>query len=315
MRMDTDRLIRTLAADNAHRERPVGFVLAHCRCWARCRFRWRFFWRATASGPDVRGRDAQSVLRPEVSGDAGAGDLGDRHQPASVAARSHAASAGRGCWLIPAGLVALGIAGEMMMPQRLPMMTRLVGIEFAGLHQRHPAAVAAAAGRRAVRHAPRRAGAARGRRRIRRAWCRRDWRRRCTPRTAPTIHRCSWRPGTRSPTCAGDRDRRAGGIEGAAVFSPSVVPANAGTHNHRGYGWASCCRRLLTPSASLTTEGMGPGVRRDDGGVCVGALRKFLEFKFQTATLPRSRGAMRPRFASPPRTARGDGAAGGARAQ
>ena len=26
--------------------------------------------------------------------------------------------------------------------------------------------------------------------------CRRDWPRRCTPRTAPTIPRCSWRPGT-----------------------------------------------------------------------------------------------------------------------
>jgi hypothetical protein len=29
--------------------------------------------------------------------------------------------------LIPAGLLAAGMAGEMMMPQRLPMMTRLVG--------------------------------------------------------------------------------------------------------------------------------------------------------------------------------------------
>ena len=29
--------------------------------------------------------------------------------------------------LIPAGLLAAGIGGEMMMPQRLPMMTRLVG--------------------------------------------------------------------------------------------------------------------------------------------------------------------------------------------
>ena len=28
MTMDTDQLIRTLAADNAHRARPVGFVLA-----------------------------------------------------------------------------------------------------------------------------------------------------------------------------------------------------------------------------------------------------------------------------------------------
>ena len=29
--------------------------------------------------------------------------------------------------MIPAGIIAAGIAGEMMMPQRLPMMTRLVG--------------------------------------------------------------------------------------------------------------------------------------------------------------------------------------------
>jgi hypothetical protein len=29
--------------------------------------------------------------------------------------------------LVPAGILAAGISGEMMMPQRLPMMTRLVG--------------------------------------------------------------------------------------------------------------------------------------------------------------------------------------------
>jgi hypothetical protein len=29
--------------------------------------------------------------------------------------------------LIPAGILAAGIAGEMMMPQRVPMMTRLIG--------------------------------------------------------------------------------------------------------------------------------------------------------------------------------------------
>jgi hypothetical protein len=47
---------------------------------------------------------------------------------------------------------------------------------------------------------------------------------------------------------------------------------------------------------------------------CLSAPCENSEFKFQTANLPRSRGAMRPRFASPPRTARGDGAVGGARA-
>src|SRR3954453_20383979 len=39
------------------------------------------------------------------------------------------ASTRRWAWwlLIPVGLLGIGIAGEMMMPQRLPMMTRLVG--------------------------------------------------------------------------------------------------------------------------------------------------------------------------------------------
>jgi hypothetical protein len=42
--------------------------------------------------------------------------------------RPEASLSGYG-WLfvIPAGLLAMGIAGEAMMPQRLPMMTRLVG--------------------------------------------------------------------------------------------------------------------------------------------------------------------------------------------
>ena len=40
----------------------------------------------------------------------------------------------------------------------------------------------------------------------------------------------------------------------------------------------------LTPSASLTTECMGPRVREDDAECVSRALRKFLEFKFQTAT-------------------------------
>jgi len=38
--METDQLIRTLAADNAHRARPVGFVLALALLAAR-RFRRR----------------------------------------------------------------------------------------------------------------------------------------------------------------------------------------------------------------------------------------------------------------------------------
>ena len=98
VRMDTDQLIRTLAADNAHRARPVGFVLTLALLAA-----------APVSLSDVLRRtrrparrddcDAQSVLRPEIRGDAGAGDRGDRRQPASVAARSLAAR----LWLAAAG--------------------------------------------------------------------------------------------------------------------------------------------------------------------------------------------------------------------
>ncbi len=69
--------------------------------------------------------------------------------------------------------------------------------ELVDLHDGDPAAVAAAPGRRADR------ACATARRRGRRSpapspgCCRRDWRRRSTPRIARMIHRCSWRPGTR----------------------------------------------------------------------------------------------------------------------
>jgi hypothetical protein len=55
---------------------------------------------------------------------------------------------------------------------------------------------------------------------------------------------------------------------------------------------------------------MGPRVREDDIECSAAACENF---KFQTAKLSHSRGAKRPRFASPSRTARGDGAVGGAR--
>jgi hypothetical protein len=60
-----------------------------------------------------------------------------------------------------------------------------------------------------------------------------------------------------------------------------VVPANAGTHNHR---W-SLLDDLLPLAADTfritTTECMGPGVRRDDGGVFVGTVRKFSDSHFK----------------------------------
>jgi hypothetical protein len=123
--MDTDQLIRTLAADNSHCARPVGFVLALALLAAAPVSLLLFF--------------AELGVRPDV--------MAAMHNPffdlkfavtlalASAAitvslhlSRPEASLRGYG-WLfvIPAGLLAAGIGGEMMLPQRLPMMTRLVG--------------------------------------------------------------------------------------------------------------------------------------------------------------------------------------------
>src|ERR1700745_3472047 len=123
--MDTDQLINTLAADNAHRARPVGFVLGLALLAAAPVSLLMFF--------------AELGVRPDV--------MTAMHNPffdlkfavtlalatSAILVRLHlsppeASMRGWG-WLfiIPAALVVAGISGEMMMPQRLPMMTRLVG--------------------------------------------------------------------------------------------------------------------------------------------------------------------------------------------
>jgi hypothetical protein len=125
MRMETDQLIRTLAADNAHRERPVGFVLALALL--------------SAAPVSVAIFVGELGVRPDV--------MTAMHNPffdlkfavtlalavSAIAVSLHLSrpeASPRGwAWLllIPAGLLVAGIGGEMMMPQRLPMMTRLVG--------------------------------------------------------------------------------------------------------------------------------------------------------------------------------------------
>jgi hypothetical protein len=123
--METDQLIRTLAADNTHRARPVGFVLALALVAAAPISILMFF--------------ATLGIRPDV--------MTAMHNPffdlkfavtlalaiAAIAVSLHLSRPEallRG-WalllLVPAGILAAGIGGEMMMPQRLPMMTRLVG--------------------------------------------------------------------------------------------------------------------------------------------------------------------------------------------
>jgi hypothetical protein len=125
MSMDTDQLIKTLAADNAHRPRPVSFVLALALL--------------AAAPVSILMFVAELGVRPDV--------MTAMHNPffdlkfavtlalaaAAITISLHLsrpeASLRGFVWLlaIPAGLLVAGISGEMMMPQRLPMMTRLVG--------------------------------------------------------------------------------------------------------------------------------------------------------------------------------------------
>jgi len=125
MSMDTDQLIKTLAADNAHRPRRVSSALALALL--------------AAAPVSILMFTAELGVRPDV--------MTAMHNPffdlkfavtlalaaAAIAISLHLArpeASVRGfVWLleIPAGLLVAGISGEMMMPQRLPMMTRLVG--------------------------------------------------------------------------------------------------------------------------------------------------------------------------------------------
>ena len=123
--MDTDQLIRTLAADNSHRPRPVGFVLALALL--------------AAAPVSLLMFVTELGVRPDV--------MTAMHNPffdlkfaitlalasASIILALHLsrpeASLHGWLWLllIPVGLLVAGISGEMMIPQRLPMMVRLVG--------------------------------------------------------------------------------------------------------------------------------------------------------------------------------------------
>ena len=122
--MDTDQLIRTLAADNI-RARPVGFVLA-LALLAAAPVSLLMFFAELGVRPDVMiaMRNPFFDLKFAVTlALATSAILVSLHL-----SRPEASVRGWG-WLlmIPAGLLVAGISGEMMMPQRLPMMTRLVG--------------------------------------------------------------------------------------------------------------------------------------------------------------------------------------------
>src|SRR5580693_9202979 len=125
MRMDTDQLIRTLAVDSAHRAPRVGFVLA-LALLAAAPVSLTMFFAALGVRPDVMTAmhnpffDLKFLVTLALAISAIAVSL-HLSRPDAVL---------RGwAWLlaIPVGLLVVGIACEMMLPQRLPMMTRLIG--------------------------------------------------------------------------------------------------------------------------------------------------------------------------------------------
>ena len=63
-----------------------------------------------------------------------------------------------------------------------------------------------------------------------------------------------------SPACATRRSIRGCSGHDGAGHSPSVVPANAGTHNHR----CLFCEECRPPQSTVRPRRMGPCVRRDD---------------------------------------------------
>ena len=123
--METEQLIRTLAADNPHHARPVGLVLALALV-AAAPASLAIFMMGLGVRPDVMTAmhnpffDLKFVITLALAISAIAVGL--------HLSRPEASLKGWG-WLllIPVGIIAAGIASEMMMPQRLPMMTRLIG--------------------------------------------------------------------------------------------------------------------------------------------------------------------------------------------
>jgi hypothetical protein len=123
--METDQLIRTLAADNAHRARPVGFVLALALLVAAPASVAMFL-----AGLGVR-PDLMSAMHNPFFDLKFAVTMALAIPAIVISLHLSRPEASLQGWkwllLIPVGLLLAGIASEMMMPQRLPMMTRLVG--------------------------------------------------------------------------------------------------------------------------------------------------------------------------------------------
>jgi hypothetical protein len=123
--METDQLIRTLAADNTQRARPVGLVLT-LALLAAAPFSLAMFFAALGVRPDVMTAmhnpffDLKFVVTLAMAISAIAVSLHLSRPEATL----H-----NWAWLllIPAGILAAAIATEMMLPHHVSMMTRLIG--------------------------------------------------------------------------------------------------------------------------------------------------------------------------------------------
>ena len=123
--MKTEQLIRTLAADNAHRARPVGLVLA-LALLAAAPVAVAMFLAGLGVRPDVMTAMHNPFFNlkfVETLALAISAIVVSLHL-----SRPEASVKGWG-WLllIPVAILAGGIAVEMMLPQKVPMMTRLIG--------------------------------------------------------------------------------------------------------------------------------------------------------------------------------------------
>jgi hypothetical protein len=125
MSMETEQLIRTLAADSPHRARPVGYVLG-LALLAAAPVSLAMFLSGLGVRPDVMTAmhnpffDLKFVVTLALAVAAIVVSLHLSRPEVSL----------KGWWwllLIPVGILAAGIATEMMMPQRLPMIVRLIG--------------------------------------------------------------------------------------------------------------------------------------------------------------------------------------------
>jgi hypothetical protein len=123
--METDRLIRTLAADSEYRARPVGFVLA-LTLLAGASISVAIFFAGYGIRPD-----AMTAMRNPFFDLKFLVTLAMAVAAIAVSLHLSRPEASMGGWawllLIPVGLLLAGIGSEMMMPQRQPMMTRLIG--------------------------------------------------------------------------------------------------------------------------------------------------------------------------------------------